>query len=108
MGLLRFELRLRRPERRRISRLPHNPLSLIWSKNINKLLVCQEHPATTISRYAQIIEHRLLVFSGTYSVFIFIPVFGDHRATCETCLLYTSDAADDLLCVDLGGRRIIK
>ena len=25
----------------------------------------------------------------------------------HTCLLYTSDAADDLLCVDLGGRRII-
>ena len=24
------------------------------------------------------------------------------------CLLYTSDAADDLLCVDLGGRRSIK
>src|SRR5659263_771019 len=24
------------------------------------------------------------------------------------CLLYTSDADDDLLCVDLGGRRIIK
>ena len=27
---------------------------------------------------------------------------------CSSCLLYTSDAADDLLCVDLGGRRIIK
>src|SRR5659263_783193 len=26
----------------------------------------------------------------------------------KLCLLYTSDAADDLLCVDLGGRRIIK
>eukprot|EP00657_Telonema_sp_P-1_P000362 TRINITY_DN10688_c0_g1_i1.p2 TRINITY_DN10688_c0_g1~~TRINITY_DN10688_c0_g1_i1.p2 ORF type:complete len:111 (-),score=47.70 TRINITY_DN10688_c0_g1_i1:81-413(-) len=26
----------------------------------------------------------------------------------SACLLYTSDAADDLLCVDLGGRRIIK
>ena len=26
----------------------------------------------------------------------------------NTCLLYTSDAADDLLCVDIGGRRIIK
>ena len=26
----------------------------------------------------------------------------------EACLLYTSDAADDLPCVDLGGRRIIK
>src|SRR5450756_807483 len=25
----------------------------------------------------------------------------------QFCLLYTSDAADDLLCVDLGGRRII-
>ena len=27
---------------------------------------------------------------------------------CDTCLLYTSDAADDLTRVDLGGRRIIK
>src|SRR5450756_3215257 len=26
----------------------------------------------------------------------------------KNCLLYTSDAADDLLCVDLGGRCIIK
>ena len=26
----------------------------------------------------------------------------------NNCLLYTSDAADELLCVDLGGRRIIK
>ncbi len=27
---------------------------------------------------------------------------------CMCCLVYTSDAADDLLCVDLCGRRIIK
>ena len=27
---------------------------------------------------------------------------------CDVCLLYTSDAADDLLCVDLGGSRIYK
>ena len=36
---------------------------------------------------------------------------GDHCWDVEEediCLLYTSDAADDLLCVDLGGRRIIK
>ena len=26
----------------------------------------------------------------------------------HNCLLYTSDAADDMQCVDLGGRRIIK
>ena len=31
-----------------------------------------------------------------------------HSGWRGTCLLYTSDAADDLLCVDLGGRRIIK
>ena len=30
------------------------------------------------------------------------------RMQVHGCLLYTSDAADDLLCVDLGGRRIIK
>src|SRR5659263_403266 len=35
---------------------------------------------------------------------------GERRwpVTARPCLLYTSDAADDLLCVDLGGRRIIK
>ena len=32
----------------------------------------------------------------------------DDKERDEHCLLYTSDAADDLLCVDLGGRRIIK
>ena len=31
-----------------------------------------------------------------------------HKKPVYACLLYTSDAADDLLCVDLGGRRIIK
>ena len=30
------------------------------------------------------------------------------QGQAEVCLLYTSDAADDLLCVDLGGRRLIK
>ena len=33
---------------------------------------------------------------------------GDSFTYSTTCLLYTSDAADDLLCVDLGDRRIIK
>eukprot|EP00657_Telonema_sp_P-1_P006404 TRINITY_DN24969_c0_g1_i1.p1 TRINITY_DN24969_c0_g1~~TRINITY_DN24969_c0_g1_i1.p1 ORF type:complete len:192 (+),score=62.11 TRINITY_DN24969_c0_g1_i1:115-690(+) len=35
---------------------------------------------------------------------------GEHqiKKNDNPCLLYTSDAADDLLCVDLGGRRIIK
>ena len=36
------------------------------------------------------------------------PTFLATKLDSHTCLLYTSDAADDLLCVDLGGRRIIK
>src|SRR5450756_3237020 len=37
-----------------------------------------------------------------------IKISDAEAAQIKTCLLYTSDAADDLLCVDLGGRRIIK
>src|SRR5665213_2000521 len=37
---------------------------------------------------------------------VFYP--GGRGSPAPVCLLYTSDAADDLLCVDLGGRRIIK
>src|SRR5450756_952955 len=37
-----------------------------------------------------------------------ITVKLDAGCLLKSCLLYTSDAADDLLCVDLGGRRIIK
>ncbi len=33
---------------------------------------------------------------------------GDGTCPREICRLYTSDAADDTPCVDLGGRRIIK
>ena len=59
-----------------------------------------------------------------YDIVVSIPVMKMHMHTGVTlavknmkgclwrrskvCLLYTSDAADDLLCVDLGGRRIIK
>src|SRR5450756_2422578 len=34
------------------------------------------------------------------------PLWGGVVRADRNCLLYTSDAADDLLCVDLGGRRI--
>ena len=60
-------------------------------------------------------DRAVLVFpqlSVTTHVFVKVPASGHDPATKEpevfTCLLYTSDAADDLLCVDLGGRRIIK
>ena len=35
-------------------------------------------------------------------------VFESKPRQSYVCLLYTSDAADDMQCVDLGGRRIIK
>ena len=39
----------------------------------------------------------------------FLATTPTRRANRErTCLLYTSDAADDRIIVDLGGRRIIK
>src|SRR5450756_1637046 len=36
-----------------------------------------------------------------------VELVPEHQWDHTACLLYTSDAADDLLCVDLGGRRII-
>ena len=41
---------------------------------------------------------------------ILLWMFGgpSHIDMYDLCLLYTSDAADDTPCVDLGGRRIIK
>ena len=37
-----------------------------------------------------------------------IKTIGKKFADITDCLLYTSDAADDVASVDLGGRRIIK
>src|SRR5450756_3118115 len=63
------------------------------------------------------LEHTGLPFNRTPDGLIDQRKFGGHtrnhgkspvRRACYACLLYTSDAADDLLCVDLGGRRIIK
>ena len=42
------------------------------------------------------------------TLYTFSPGSRRARTRYLACLLYTSDAADDLLCVDLGGRRIIK
>ncbi|GAB5828414.1 hypothetical protein JMUB7533_27000 [Staphylococcus aureus] len=37
-----------------------------------------------------------------------VESFSDNVGSAATCLLYTSDAADEARSVDLGGRRIIK
>ena len=56
----------------------------------------------------------LYVFIAYITFRLFVPLFDERKIERDrmwrshACLLYTSDAADDLLCVDLGGRRIIK
>src|SRR5680860_620651 len=49
-------------------------------------------------------EDAILVVS--YIGFATKEVAVNGQTDIDVCLLYTSDAADDLLCVDLGGRRI--
>eukprot|EP00657_Telonema_sp_P-1_P005235 TRINITY_DN2246_c0_g1_i3.p1 TRINITY_DN2246_c0_g1~~TRINITY_DN2246_c0_g1_i3.p1 ORF type:complete len:124 (-),score=9.36 TRINITY_DN2246_c0_g1_i3:18-389(-) len=61
------------------------------------------HGAGTPSDQESIMPFRSSIVTRTTSTSRHICI----SRNC-TCLLYTSDAADDLLCVDLGGRRIIK
>src|SRR5450756_2975112 len=53
-----------------------------------------------------ILSVGLIYYSIIYSGYL--SFFDWPGGRQRICLLYTSDAADDLLCVDLGGRRIIK
>ena len=48
-----------------------------------------------------------IVLRNTFK-FVIYRVVNHSSIIFYTCLLYTSDAADDTPCVDLGGRRIIK
>src|SRR5680860_1642592 len=67
-----------------------------------------------IHRLAALMDNQIELVCGCFSVnpkiskesgkLYYLP----ENRVYSTCLLYTSDAADDLLCVDLGGRRIIK
>ena len=58
---------------------------------------------------AYVCEELSAGISKTFSATIFIVTLNcTFGVWPKTCLLYTSDAADDLLCVDLGGRRILK
>src|SRR5680860_1865077 len=75
---------------------------------INVLNLPSFQPDITVQREEKpsgllLSRHSLLLFL-ILSFFTFLRGINAY----STCLLYTSDAADDLLCVDLGGRRIIK
>src|SRR5450756_2240554 len=101
-------------------RLPHgipswvNPHQEIYFITIN----CEERFRNQLAlpdiaeKIFETVRHRQEKFLWWPHIFLLMP---DHLHALlsfppsdKSCLLYTSDAADDLLCVDLGGRRIIK
>ena len=49
----------------------------------------------------------MFVAGVAFAYLVMLPVAIPFLVQFLGCLLYTSEAADDLLCVDLGGRRII-
>ena len=57
-----------------------------------------------IDKFAKLFEQGLLNYKDLSNEIL--NILKSKRD--EICLLYTSDAADDSLRVDLGGRRIIK
>ena len=58
-------------------------------------------------RYYGVEEAYNSLLAGTPKQ-VYTPFDPQKITSVDDCLLYTSDAADDLPCVDLGGRRIIK
>src|SRR5659263_311313 len=65
-------------------------------------------PCITFSSWLTTFQMSVLVWRGILGSLLIsssIEIAYAARTVSESCLLYTSDAADDLLCVDLGGRR---
>src|SRR5680860_965620 len=54
------------------------------------------------------IIQMILAFAKYEKATAFHTYLAKTSAVVQATFIYTSDAADDLLCVDLGGRRIIK
>src|SRR5450756_1204306 len=84
-------LRARRSSRYNATAQRGNPMNARSTSRLRELLArpgCLVAPGV-----ADALAARLVALAGFDAVYM--------------CLLYTSDAADDLLCVDLGGRRII-
>ena len=79
--------------------------------------VCSNAPTIRINGEdmpQQVVKSRFLKLNSSHIEYVLEAMsknpsdIRNIRAYLLTFLIYTSDAADDLLCVDLGGRRIIK
>src|SRR5450756_3117498 len=89
--------------------LPLNPSKI--SGICGRLMCCLKYEVEAYEEFnlkAPALGSRVELEEGEGTVVGYQVPLGVVVVEVETCLLYTSDAADDLLCVDLGGRRIIK
>src|SRR5680860_716723 len=91
----------KRPSTRLISSYRYPFARLIFL--IGPLTACCHMTSSTTK---SVIKKRAMISIRT--IVLVTRVRKDQIAIAQVivCLLYTSDAADDLLCVDLGGRRI--
>ncbi len=92
MGPPRFELGSRRPERRRITRLPHGPM--ISGKFFNYRFVREKHSPTAVSLYPKGVQSFFRGFSLLYEFFILFPLMGNDRTTRKA-----SDGKHEITCM---------
>ena len=84
--------------------MEHNPLVFRKAEEkdipfLIETIIAAEKSGTDVFSYSKIFELPELEIR---------KILADILAEDATCLLYTSDAADERSSVDLGGRRIIK
>src|SRR5680860_1722909 len=82
-------------------------LSRRWKQAARKIWqIWSSVPCRTWTEYGRPIRELSWMIDSQHQTLPRTPQ--SNLGALQCCLLYTSDAADDLLCVDLGGRRIIK
>ena len=72
------------------------------------IIILDEATSSVDTRTELFIQHAMKELTSNSTSFVIAHRLSTIHDADRICLLYTSDAADDLLCVDLGGRRIIK
>eukprot|EP00831_Metopus_contortus_P054062 TRINITY_DN4547_c0_g1_i5.p1 TRINITY_DN4547_c0_g1~~TRINITY_DN4547_c0_g1_i5.p1 ORF type:complete len:440 (-),score=74.86 TRINITY_DN4547_c0_g1_i5:75-1394(-) len=84
-------------------------LEEIQRKLRNKIVECRDFRLSEIAiKSPEIISKHFDISSNEFQRRLSKTLATEPISQSNNCLLYTSDAADDTPCVDLGGRRIIK
>jgi len=86
-----------------VPRRAERPLELLGGKNPAVAVERSDHRPREVRRTAGLGIHRM---GGAVEDHLVAPR-ADVQPQSDLCPFYPSDAADDLLCLDLGGRRLI-